>query len=157
VTEGFFIKMHNALHPAHAEDQELLSNIKAGQPVRLKLTRVRNYEFFKKWWALIDYAFDMWEPPEAGEGSAWREAINVEKNKDRFRKDITILAGFYEATYRLNGDVRIEAKSISFGSMSEDEFEELYTKTIDVVVKQVLRNYDGETLRGILEQVEGFE
>lgn len=154
--EGFFLKMGNALHPAHAEDQELLSHIKAGQPVKLKLTRVRNYEFFCKWWALIDYAFDYWEVPEAGEGSAWREAINVEKNLDRFRKDITILAGFYEATYRLNGDVRIEAKSISFGSMTEDEFEKLYDATIDVIVKQVLRNYDGEQLRSILEQVETF-
>jgi len=83
--------------------------------------------------------------------------INPEKNFDRFRKDIAILAGFYEATFRLNGDVRLEAKSISFHSMSEDEFEELYTKTIDVIVKHVLNNYTDEMLRSVLEQVEAFE
>ncbi len=80
-----------------------------------------------------------------------------EKNFDRFRKDIAILAGFYEASYRVNGEVRFEAKSIAFSNMSDDEFEILYTKTIDVIVKHVLTDYTGDELRSVVEQVEAFE
>jgi hypothetical protein len=156
--EAFFIKTPvSTFMPASEHDRGLLSKIKIGQPVRLKYTQVRNYQFHKKYFALLNLAFDYWEPPEGGMGSAWKDKIDIEKNFDRFRKDIIIRAGYYEATYRLNGDIRFEAKSIAFGNMSEDEFEELYTKTIDVIVKHVLEGYSDEMLRSVLEQVEAFE
>lgn len=144
----FLIKMNGALYPASENDQELLKKIKAGEPVRVKLTRVRNYEFHKKYFALLNFAYDYWEP----------ENDCAEKNFERFRKDCIILAGFHDAHVRLDGSTRIEPKSISFASMSsEDEFEELYTKTIDVIVKYVLKNYTGDMLRSVMEQVEDFE
>ena len=150
--EAFFIKTpSNHFMPATAHDQELLKKIKVGQPVKLKYTRVRNYQFHKKYFALLNLAFDYWEPGGAMIGTG------IEKNFERFRKDCIILAGFYEQHVRLNGDVRTEAKSISFHSMSEDEFEELYTKTIDVIIKHVLNNYTDEMLRSVLDQVEAFE
>ena len=155
--KAFFIKANNALHPASFNDQEILKHFKTGQPVSVELKRVRNYEFHKKWFALVGLAFDYWEPPDDGYGSAWKEKIVIEKNFERFRKDITIKAGYFEATYRLNGDVRIEAKSISFASMSEDEFEELYANTIDVIIKNIMTQYDGDMLRSLVEQVEAFE
>ena len=96
---------------------------------------------------MITLAFDYWEPPENYVG---------EKNLDRFRKDITILAGHYEQTVRLDGETRVEAKSIAFGNMTEDEFEDLYSKTIDVIIKYVLKNYTGEQLRSVVAQVEEF-
>ena len=40
----------------------------------------------------------------------------VLKNFDRFRKDLTVLSGFYNATYTFRGDVRLEPKSLSFGA-----------------------------------------
>ena len=145
--DAFFIKLNGALYPASDSDRELLSKIKTGEPVRLTFKRVRNYQFHRKWFALINLAFDYWEPPDNQVG---------EKNLERFRKDITILAGFYEQTVRLDGETRTEAKSISFGSMSEDEFEELYNRTIDVIIKYVLRNYSNEELRSVVDQVEEF-
>ena len=158
MSEAFFIKTpSNVFMPATVHDQELLKKIKIGQPVKLKYTRVRNYEFHKKYFALLNLAFDYWEPPEHGEGSAWKDKVEIEKNFDRFRKDIIIRAGYFTATYRLNGDVRFEAKSIAFHSMSEDEFEELYTKTIDVIIKHVLDGYTDEMLRSVIDQIEAFE
>ena len=154
----FLIKTPNGLMPAHESDREMLKKVKTGRAVRVKLTQVRNYEFLKKYFALLNLAYEYWEPPEGKASQLTRIAgISPEKNFERFRSDVAILAGYYTATYRLNGDVRLMAKSISFGSMSEDEFEELYTKTIDVIVKHVLKEYDGDTLRSILEQVEAFE
>ena len=82
--------------------------------------------------------------------------VTPEKNFDRFRKDIIVLAGYYDATYRLNGDTRIEAKSISFGSMSEDEFEKLYSACVDVILQYVCTQYDGKMLDEVVEQAMAF-
>ena len=152
--EAHFIKLPNrCLIPATEQDEELLSKIKAGDPVKLTYTRPRNYHFHKKYFALLNLAYDYWEPPEHGKGSAWQEKVEIEKNFDRFRKDIAILAGFYEASYRLNGDVRIEARSISFANMSEDEFEKLYSATIDVILKNVMHSYTEPQLRKTVEDL----
>ncbi len=156
--EAFFIKTPNStLVPASDQDRELLNHIKIGSPTKMSFKRVRNYAFHKKYFALLNLAFDYWEPPEHGEGSALAERLTVERNFDRFRKDVIIRAGYYEATYRLNGDVRIEAKSISFDNMSEDEFGLLYGATIDAIVKHVLTQYTGDELRSVVEQIDGFE
>lgn len=147
--DAFFVKMPNGmLMPAAEHDRELLTKIKVGQPVRLTLKRVRNYDFFRKWWALIHYAYDVWEPDPGNQVG--------EKNLDRFRKDITILAGYYEQTIRLDGSTRTEAKSLQFGKMTEDEFEDLYSKTIDVILKYVMHNYTGDQLRCVVDQVMEF-
>jgi len=146
--EAFFIKTTaSTLVPATDRDRELLKHIKIGQPTKLTFKRVRNYEFHKKYFALLDYAYDIWEP----------ENEVAEKNRDQFREDLIILAGFYIRLTRLDNTTRIKAKSISFGSMSEDEFEKLYTKTLDVVIKYVCRNYTADVLRDIVAQLEDFE
>jgi len=155
--DAFFIKINGALHPASDHDRELLKHIKAGEPARLTFKRVRNYEFHKKWFKLMDFAFERWETPSLEELPIYLRNTNPEKNFDRFRKDVTILAGYYTSNFRLNGDVRIEAKSIAFGNMPEDEFEKLYAATIDLVIKYVDTHYSGETLRELLSHVEGFE
>lgn len=135
--------------PATDQDAELLSKIKIGQPTKLTFTRVRNYQFLKKYFALLNLAFDFWEPDE--------ENLIGEKNFDQFREDIIILSGFYKRSIRLDGSTRVSAKSIAFGNMSEDEFEKLFSKTIDVIIKHVMRDYTGEMLRSIVDQVEAFE
>ena len=146
--ETFFIKANGALHPASDVDRELLGKLKTGQPTRVTFTRARNYQFHKKWFSLLNLAFDYWSPPDNFVG---------EKNFERFRKDVTILAGYYEQTIRLDGSTRTEAKAISFAKMSEDEFEDLYSKTIDVIIKYALTQYTGDELRSVVELVEEYE
>jgi len=158
MTDIYMLRIPQGLVPAQDSDRELLKKIKVGVPVRVKVTRVRNYKFHCKYFSLLTYAFECWEPSE-NKADKLMKVIKIapERNFEMFRSDVAILAGYYTATYRLNGDVRLQAKSISFGSMDEDTFEGLYTKTIDVIVRHVLTQYDGEMLRGILEQIEGFE
>jgi hypothetical protein len=151
--EAHFRKVPSGLIPDTEVDAELLGKIKLGEVVRLSLVRPRNYKFHKKWFALMTLAFDYFEPPEHGEGSAWCEKLSIEKNLDRFRKDITILAGYYNATYRLNGDVRIEAKSIAFGNMGTTEFEKLYSACIDVILKKVCIQMTEDQLRKSVEDM----
>lgn len=142
-----------ALVPAHETDEEAVKKLPVGRPLRCKITQIRNVDFHRKYFALLNYAYDCWEPPD--ECPDWLNA--VEKNFDRFRADIIILCGYFDAHYRLNGEVRIEPKSISFSSMSQDEFEKLYAETITVIVKNVLNNYTDEALRQVVDKVLEFE
>ena len=153
--EANFTKLANgSLVPASEADAELLTKIKIGAIVKLKLTRMRNYKFHRKYFALVSLAFDYWNPTELPD-PRWPDII-PEKNMDRFRKDLIIRAGYYDATYRLNGDIRIEAKSIAFANMTEDEFEKLFSATIDVVLKEVCTQYTDEMLRGVVDQTLAF-
>ena len=149
--DAFFIKVSSTtLVAASDHDAELLKHIKLGQPARMIFKRVRNYEFHKKFFALLAFAYDHWTPPENFVG---------EKNREMFRADIIILCGFYHQWIRLDGSTRTVPKSIAFQNMAEDEFEKLYGKAIDVIVRHVQMEYqyDPDTLRAVVEQVEAFE
>ena len=128
----YLIKTMVGLIPADERSRIWFEKIKQGQAVHCDFKRVRNYRFLKKWFALLNLAFDQWEPGEID----GKYGV-PEKNFDRFRADVTILAGFFESTIRLDGSVRIEPKSVSFAQMTEDEFHELYSKTVDVLIKHV--------------------
>lgn len=143
-----------ALIPADSQTAERLSKIKSGRALRATYTQMRNAGFHRKWWALVGFAFDHWEPAEL-DGPRWK-GVMPEKSLDRFRKDLTILAGHYEASYRLDGSVRIEAKSISFARMDQEAFERLYSDTINAVLKHVLTNYDRDKLDAVVENLLRF-
>lgn len=130
-----------ALIPASEEASDLLRKIKVGTALSVEIKRIRNYKFHKKMFALFKLAFDVWEPetPQTYKGEA------VSKDFDRFRKDMTILAGFYKAVYNARGEVRLEAESLSFASMAEDRFEKVFRAVLNVVWNRVLRNAGYET------------
>jgi hypothetical protein len=136
MAELIMIRLHSGgLIPATDEDAEALRKIKAGTAVRVEVRQIRNYKFLQKWFTLAKYAFDIWSetvPPQEYKGHPVRPSF------DRFRKDLIILSGRFDATYNARGEVRLEAKSISFASMSEDEFERLYSETISVVLGKIL-------------------
>jgi Protein of unknown function (DUF1367) len=55
---------------------------------------------------------------------------------------VTILAGFYEQIFTLDGAMSLKAKSIAFGSMEEPEFEALYSAVVNVLLQRVLTTYE---------------
>jgi len=137
---------------ATAQDKELVRKLKIGEALRVNYTKPRNYEFHKKYFALLNLGFDSWEPEEVTHNN-----IVAQKNFDKFREDITILSGFYDVVIDTNGNAKPKAKSISFGNMSQDDFEGLYSKTIDVLLEQVLHNYaDAEEVNTVVERILSF-
>lgn len=136
-------KTRSGFIPGDPQTETWFKKIKIGEDVRGNFKRYRNPAFHRKYMALLNIAFDIWEPGEID----YKYGV-PEKNFDRFRKDVAILAGFYEPVIRLDGSVRIEPKSISFANMDQDEFQELYSKTIDVLIKHVYN------LKSTPEQIE---
>lgn len=139
------------LAPADQPSADYIAKIKLGEVVKVKATRMRNPTFHRKYMALLNFAFDAWEP-----GQHEYKGESVQKNFNQFRGDIAILAGYYETAIRLNGETRIAPKSISFASMGEDEFEALFSATVDVILARILKNYTRADVDQVVERLLAF-
>lgn len=139
--------------PADEQARAAHARHKLGATVRADFKQMRNYKFHKKFMALMNLAFDYWEVADVE-----YKGRQVVKNFDRFRKDMTILAGFYEPTFNVRNEVRLEAKSISFANMQEAEFEELYSTMVNVLLDRVLRakGFSRETVDEVVDQLVAF-
>lgn len=140
--------------PDTAKDHEAAKRFKLGQVVKAEVKVPRNLAFFRKWWALIQVGYELWE--ETGIRATWK-GEEVRPNLERFRKDVTILAGYGHPVVNLNGEVRYEAESIAFGSMTEERFDNLYQATLSTIVRKVMQGrVSEERLREMAEAVEEF-
>ena len=128
------------------------ADIKNGEIVSAEIKRPRNYRFHKKYFALMNYAFGVWDPD-----CLEFNGRPVGKSFEQFRKDITILAGYYTLSENIKGEPKAEADSVSFGKMREDEFSCLYSKTIDALLKYVLKNYTLEDVDKVIDNIIGFD
>ena len=140
-----------ALMPADPQAAEFVAKLKLGAPVRAEVKRVRNYQFHKKLFALLNFAYENWEPTEA----TYKGQV-VQKNFSQFRNDVIVLAGFFETTMTLKQEVRVVAKSISFANMPQDEFDSLYNAVVSVVLNRILTNYTRDDLDAVMDQLLGF-
>lgn len=153
-TEVLLRKVANVgFAPADENEAEKLTRFKTGGVVRAKFTQMRNYEFHKKYFAMVKIAFDAWAdtvPRQEYKGEP------VSPNIERFRRDLQIMAGFYKPVYSAKGDVRLESDSISFANMDQAEFEKVYSKVVDVVLEKILTNYQREDLDRVVNELMGF-
>lgn len=127
-------------------------SMQPGELINVDVSFPRNPGFHRKFFALLQVGFDAWEP--AFEATIKGEPVG--KNFERFRKDVTILAGFYEPAFALDGTLELEAKSISFASMDDAEFEQVYSAVANVLLAKVLRNYTRENLDEHVDRIMGF-
>jgi len=139
------------LVPLDQQAVEFIAKLKTGAGVTVEIKRHRNPGLHRKYFALLNLAFDAWEPAAA----TYKDQV-VGKNFDQFRNDIVVLAGHYEMAVNLKGETRLTAKSISFASMSQDEFESLYSDTVNVILAKILTNYTRDDIDNVVAQVLGF-
>jgi hypothetical protein len=103
--------------PEHDSDYEQFKKLRSGVTYRFEIVKERNYEFHKKFFALLNLAF-----------------LNQETfdSFDDFRSWAIMKAGYYKRI-KTPGDDLFLPESISFSSMDELEFQELYSKIMDVI------------------------
>ncbi len=124
-----------------------------GELVSAEMVFPRNPRFHRRLFALLTIGFDAWEP---GDGKT-HKGMEIRKDFERFREDITILAGFYDATYNVDGGVSLSAKSISYANMDDAEFERVYSAIADVLLQQVLTRYAGRAeLDDVVNRMAGL-
>lgn len=121
------------LMPMHDCDVEKLQQVKNGALMLADIKQPRNPAFHNKYFAMLNFAYQYWEPPEVKLGG-----LKAEKQFERFRKDIQVLAGYRVAVVNIKGEARYESESISFSSMEEGRFSEVYKNVFSVLWRLVL-------------------
>lgn len=137
------------------QETEAFKRFKAGSVIRCEVKEMRNGRFFRKWWALAKVGFDLWT--ESMPGVEYK-GVEIEPSFDRFRKDLTVLSGYYEPVFNVRGEIRMEPKSLKWSSMDEGEFAELYQKTLTTIINKIIpqRKMTEDDLRSWADRVMEF-
>jgi hypothetical protein len=111
-----------SIYPSDGESAEIWAEMKQGMFLFSYVPRKninRNVYFHRKYFKMLGTIFDHQERfPTV----------------DQLRKEVIKEAGFYHLEYTFGGIIKV-ADSISFTKMSQEEFEVLYSKSVDVCIK----------------------
>ncbi len=110
-----------SIFPSDGESAIIWAEMKIGTwQFTFKKVKVpqRNYYFHKKYFSMITRAFN-----------------NQERfpTVDSLREAVTIEAGFYDPVYTFGGIYK-KARSIAFSKMSQEDFEVLFRKSVDILM-----------------------
>ena len=134
MTEICFIKHPKVLVPADDMALDVFNTWKLGAVIHADYKQMRNGAYFRKWWVMVNSAYEYWsdtcEPMEY-------KGKPIQPNLDRFRRDLTILAGHYVPVWNIKGEMRIEPESLKWASMSEERFDKLYQSTFLYLLREV--------------------
>jgi hypothetical protein len=145
--EMYLKKTLTGLIPTTKDSNDKYEKLKLNEEVKAKITQPnkRVLGFHKKFFALLDVSFE--HRPERLDGI----------NKEAFRKEVICRAGYYTLHTNFKGFEVYEAKSIAFNSMKQPEFEELYNRVMDIIIKYVLDGSKTEEVeRAVLGELNGF-
>lgn len=164
MAEIYLTKRYGTLMPSSEADAEKINNLPDGEAFRCAFTRPRNMGFHRKYFALLDVLYQCFEPvppprPEGMPLAKWEKIMAEsppQKNRDRFRKDIAIATGHHELVVNIRGEVRAEARSISFAKMDEAEFAQLYSMTIDYGLARIAKDRSRAELENWVNQILDF-
>jgi hypothetical protein len=155
--KGYFRKMPGGtLVPDNDETVAYLQKIKTGAVLSGEFVQPRNYKFLSKTMCLFQYCFEVFAE-QMEESMVEYKGLKAEPSLDRFRKDLTILAGHYTATFDITGALKLEAKSLSYGKCSEQEAERIYSDVINAALKQVFKlSMTEQELKLVVDQILGY-
>lgn len=152
--KGTFRKQpHDVYIPADVETEQWLQGIKLNEIFRVEMSKPQNLKFHQKLICLFKVGYEVWEPSISVTPTKYGVP---EKTFKQFRKDMTIMAGYYTQKVRLNGEIITEAKSISFRNMNAEDREILFNNVINALLKHVLKNYTKDDLENQVNTILGF-
>lgn len=123
------------LMPLYPSDYDEKRKLRIGQDYKAVITNPRNLGFHKKFFALLNLA---------------HQNHNLDLPFEGFRAYILIKAGYVNILDTPKGAMYLP-KSISFASMSQDEFEECYNRVVNILIKEL-----GITSEMIEGELKGF-
>lgn len=125
MSEIYMIRTTSGLVPADPAEWEKLAGdrIGLGSECKCSITVPRNIRFHRKFFAMINEAFDMQDQY---------------RNRDHWRDVVLIAAGHCDTFITHDGKVNYKPKSISFAKCDETEFNRIYNQTIQAIVDHFL-------------------
>lgn len=127
---------------------EALKSLKNGEQYEIEIIRTRNPAFHRKVFAFFKFCFDHW----AADKTEWRY-FDERTQFDTFRKNLTVLAGYKVVSYTIDGRMRVEAQSLAYGNMSQDEFERCYSALINAAMQSIFKDCNDDQ---ILDRLYAF-
>ena len=134
--------------PVNEIDIERLHRFKNGETYTAEIKLTRHPAHHRKAFAFFQFCFDYWSAAHAG-----YECSDEYTQKEEFRKNLTILAGFFDVVTTIRGETKVRAKSLSFSSMDQEEFERCYSALINAAIKHV---FAGTKDPQILNQLQSY-
>jgi len=132
------IKMPGGLFtPASDTEAEALERFKTGEQYQIEIKLTRNPSFHGKTFAFFNFCFDYWKSDKT--------FLDERGQFEVFRKNLTVLAGFYKSYYNIKGEVRIESESLSYGNMDQETFEQHYNALINAALEHIFVGADKNT------------
>lgn len=142
-----FIKQAGGvLVPADDMESDRMNRFKTGESYEVEIKKTRNPQFHRKVFAFFNFCFDHWVTPRS------LENMDYIAQFDRFRKDLTILAGYRKEVWNIRGELRVEAESLSFGNMNQEEFERCYVALTNAAMRTIFK----ESSQDIHDKLMGF-
>lgn len=130
----------NSLRPADEQAAANLRKFKLGTFVRADIARVRSPQQLRLWWALITLIH--------GQQDEWPTVESLSK---------AILCAIGHGTVERNksGTMQtLKAKSIAFGNLKQDEFNEIFDRAIRLVCEKILPGVESDALKSeVLDMV----
>jgi hypothetical protein len=112
--------------PADEPSREAWKRYKLGESYRADVVKPRNYKFHKLCFALLTLTFENQEQYH-------------ENQFKSFRRAVALKAGHYDEYIDLDGELRQDARSLSYDELDDLEFEALFPKMMDVCAR-ILHN-----------------
>jgi hypothetical protein len=111
----------SGLMPLYPSDFDEKRKLKLGQDYEAEIKNPRNIGFHRKFFALVNLG---------------HENTSLDMPFEAYRKYLIMKAGYFK-TYQTPKGTFYEPDSISFGSMSQDQFEEVYSRVLDKVIEDI--------------------
>lgn len=141
MTTIHLIKSPAALHPSLDADAAIIAKWKTGDVIECQVRRPRNGRFHRKYFALLQVAFQNQETYETFED---------------FRMEVQLRAGHYHEHVTLKGTLVPVVDSVSFATCSEDDFSTLYDGALSVILRHFMRGSTEDEVNAAVEQILGF-
>lgn len=139
-------KRSGMLSAADRRAKAIIDKMSLGECAYVQIRRARNPKLHRKFFALVQFAFDNWRVQDAP----------AAQNIERFRKDLTIAAGFYDVVLGIDGQTHLEAKSIAWDKMGEEEFTPLYEQVVEVLARGFIPGMTRAQAERFAAELESF-
>lgn len=111
----------NGLIPLYGSDFDAKRKLKLGETYEADIKRPRNLGYHRRFFALLNVG---------------HENTKLDLPFEVYRKYVVMKAGFVKIYETPKGNM-YEAESISFANMPEDVFQDLYSRVLDVIIKDI--------------------
>lgn len=126
-------KMRDVLVPADEQSAAFLTLLRNGEGIEFDARVTRNAKFHRKAFKLFRLAFETWAEQKRDEREETAVAF------ERFREWLLILAGHSDEFFFPDGSMQVRARSISFEDCDEMEFNDIYSRVLDVCWQRIFR------------------